>query len=93
MEKKMTTLKLLTAGLVAATVFATPAMARQSHTTPNADDNGYSDTYAGTEPAVPAAPATRYVNGRGCVPAPRVGAYATDPWNNGNVPCEPVRSY
>jgi hypothetical protein len=85
------TLKLLTAGLVAATMLATPAMARQSHTVPNADDN--TDTYAGEAPAVPVAPATRYVNGRGCVPAPRVGAYATDPWNNGNVPCQPAPTY
>jgi len=29
------------------------------------------------------------VDGRVCVAAPRVGAFATQPWTNGNVPCEP----
>jgi hypothetical protein len=84
-EKKMTPLKLLMAGLAAAAMLATPAMARQSHTASNVDDNA--DAYAA------AAPATRYVDGRGCVPVPRVGAYATDPWNDGNVPCEPRTGY
>jgi hypothetical protein len=27
--------------------------------------------------------------GRVCVPAPRVGAFATAPWTGNNVPCEP----
>jgi hypothetical protein len=90
-EKKMTPLKLLMAGLAAAAMLATPAMARQTHTAPNVDDS--TDTYAAAAPAVPVAPATRYVDGRTCVPAPRVGAYATDPWNDGNVPCEPRTGY
>ena len=29
------------------------------------------------------------VDVRVCVAAPRVGAFATQPWTNGNVPCEP----
>ena len=32
---------------------------------------------------------TQYSNARVCIPAPRVGAFATDPWNGGNIPCEP----
>jgi hypothetical protein len=39
-----------------------------------------------------AAPAARYVDGRACVPAPAVGAFATQPWNNG-PPCEPATAY
>jgi hypothetical protein len=31
----------------------------------------------------------RYVDGRACVPAPAVGAFATQPWDNG-PPCEPA---
>ena len=34
----------------------------------------------------------RYVDGRACVPAPAVGAYATQPWDNG-PPCEPTTAY
>ena len=33
--------------------------------------------------------AAQTVDGRACVPAPQVGAFATAPWTNGNVPCEP----
>jgi hypothetical protein len=35
------------------------------------------------------ASAARYVDGRACVPAPAVGAFATQPWDNG-PPCEPT---
>jgi hypothetical protein len=31
----------------------------------------------------------RDVDGRACIPAPAVGAFATQPWDNGS-PCEPV---
>jgi len=34
----------------------------------------------------------RYVGWRGCYPAPRVGAFATAPWNN-DMPCEPTPAY
>jgi hypothetical protein len=40
-----------------------------------------SDTYASNAPI--------YQDGRACVPAPRVGAFATAPWTGNNVPCEP----
>jgi methionine-rich copper-binding protein CopC len=81
----MTTFKLLSAGLIAATMLATPAMARHHHvTSPQVE----AEADAGAAPEQ-----QRYVEARGCVPAPRVGAYATDPWNNGNVPCEPAPTY
>jgi hypothetical protein len=35
------------------------------------------------------APAARYVDGRGCVAAPALGAFATQPWDNA-PPCEQV---
>ena len=69
----MTKLKLVSAGLIAAAMFATPAMARESHVKSTAS-------------------AARYVDGRACVPAPAVGAFATQPWDNG-PPCEPATAY
>jgi hypothetical protein len=77
----MNKLKLLSAGLIAATMLAAPAMAREHYATSrsfaaNADAN--------------LAPGTRYVDGRLCYPAPRVGAFATAPWDNENVPCYPA---
>jgi len=33
---------------------------------------------------------TQYTDGRACIPAPRVGAFATAPWGGDNVPCEPA---
>jgi hypothetical protein len=35
---------------------------------------------------------TTYVDGAVCNPAPAVGAFATQPWDNG-PPCEPVQGY
>jgi hypothetical protein len=35
------------------------------------------------------ASAAGYIDGRACVPAPAVGAFATQPWDNG-PPCEPA---
>ncbi|WP_128923439.1 hypothetical protein [Bradyrhizobium guangxiense] len=76
----MTTLKLLSTGLVAVAVLGGPVMARTSH--------------AVTHPsAMQADPVTSQgfadQGGRACVPAPRVGAFATAPWTGNNVPCEP----
>jgi hypothetical protein len=78
----MTTLKLLSAGLTAVTMLATPAMARESHVV----------TRHVAEGAYASAPNAPYLNGRGCVPAPRVGAFATAPWTN-DTPCEPASGY
>ena len=80
----MTGLKLLSAGMIAAAMLATPAMAREGHVTSR---HLAADSYAG------ATPDARYVDGRVCYPAPRVGAFATQPWDNGDVPCEPAPAY
>jgi hypothetical protein len=75
----MTKIKLLTAGMIAAAMLATPAIAREN-------------TVANRTVAVQtntSAPAARYADGRVCIPAPRVGAFATAPWTGDNVPCEP----
>lgn len=72
----MTKAKLVLAALIAATMLATPAMARESHG-------------ASRHLAASTAP---YADGRACVPAPAVGAFATQPWNNG-PPCEPATVY
>jgi hypothetical protein len=75
----MTNFKLLSTGLIAAAVLAAPAMARENQVAsqrPAVTDN------AGSE-------APYDWNGRACVPAPRIGAFATDPWNGRNVPCQP----
>lgn len=72
----MTNLKLLSAALIAAAALATPAMARESR----APARHF------------AASTTPYVDGRACVRAPDVGAYATQPWTNG-PPCEPMTTY
>ena len=76
----MTKLKLLPAALVAAAMLATPAMARTSHATSR---HPAEDAYASSSPTA------RYIDGRVCIPAPRVGAFATAPWGGDNVPCEP----
>ena len=76
----MTKLKLLSAALIAAATLATPAMARTSHV---ASRQLTEDANAS------AFPAARDIDGRVCVPAPRVGAFASDPWSDDNVPCEP----
>jgi hypothetical protein len=79
----MTTLKLLSAALIASAVLATPAMARENHLT----------SRHLTEPAnANTTPDARYADGHLCYPAPRVGAFATQPWDS-NPPCEPVQGY
>jgi hypothetical protein len=82
MEKKMTKLKLLSAGLIAAAMFATPAMARQHHA---------ASRYPAANTDVSAAPDARYIAGQACYPAPRVGAFATAPWDN-DTPCLPAQA-
>ena len=73
-RNQMTKLKLLSAGLIAAAI-ATPAMARESHVALQHRAN--------------ATAGERYIDGRLCQPAPAVGAFATQPWDNG-PPCEPT---
>jgi hypothetical protein len=73
----MTTAKFLSAALIAAAAIATPAMAREAHVT--------SRHHA---PATATSDA-RNVDGRDCIRAPAVDAFATQPWDNG-PPCEPA---
>ena len=78
----MTKLRLLSAALIAAATLATPAMARTSHVT---------SRHLAAQANASASPTARYryIDGRVCIPAPRVGAFATAPWGGDNVPCEP----
>jgi hypothetical protein len=72
----MTSIKLLSAGMIAIAMLATPAMAREN----------VAKRHVATETN---ATASRFVDGRVCIPAPRVDAFATAPWGGNNVPCEP----
>jgi hypothetical protein len=80
----MTRLKLLSAALIAAATLAAPAMARTSHVTSHVTSR-----HLAAQANASAFPTARYVDGRICIPAPRVGAFATAPWTGDNVPCEP----
>jgi hypothetical protein len=73
----MTKLKLLSAALITTAALAAPAMARESHVTMHRANVTASQGY---------------VDGRLCQRAPAVGAYATQPWDNG-PPCEPGTAY
>jgi hypothetical protein len=86
----MATLKLLPAALFTAAVIAAPAMAREHHVTRHSADNAYDADPAPYAAAPDAAYAAYGYRGYGyrCVPAPRVGAFAGQPWDN-DVPCEP----
>ena len=79
----MTTIRLLSAGLIATAMLIAPAMARQNHVTPRHHAEGID---AG------APQGTRYIDGTFCIPAPRVGAFATQPWDKA-PPCEPTTEY
>jgi len=80
----MASLKLLSAALLAATVVAAPAMARVHHVRHVTSD--VAAAAVGAPPAAFAGPAYSY--GYHCIPAPRVGAFAGQPWDT-TVPCEP----
>jgi len=79
----MTKLELLPAALIAAAVLTTPVVAQEYH--PNARRIVQSAPDS-------AAPGARYVDGRLCYPAPRVGAFVTQPWES-ETPCEPAPVY
>jgi hypothetical protein len=78
----MTKSRVLTAGLIAAATLAAPVAAREHHPSarPLAEGAGVS------------APSPRYIGGRICYPAPRVDAFAGQPWEN-DIPCEPGPGY
>ena len=71
----MTKVKTLAAVLLAAANLASPALARGSHVTFHAND-------------ARAKVSSTLADGSTCVPAPRVGAFATAPWTD-ETPCEP----
>ncbi len=76
--------RLLLAGLIATAVIAGPAMAREHHVASrhvSVDQYTVGDAYAGPARSTPS-----------CIPAPRVGAFATAPWTN-EPPCEPALGY
>jgi hypothetical protein len=75
MENCITKLKLLSAALIAAAVFATPAMARKGHVTSR---HLAQDTKVGTTPSA------CYIDERSCHLTPRVGAFVTAPWGEDN---------
>jgi hypothetical protein len=79
----MTKLELLPAALIAAALLTTPAVAQEYRP--------YARHVAASAQAG-AAPGMRYVDGRLCYPAPRVGAFATQPWEN-ETPCQPAPVY
>jgi hypothetical protein len=64
----MTKLKFLAAALLATAATSAPVMARESHARHRLIINA-----AGSPGAI-------YLDGRTCVPAPRIGAFATAPW-------------
>lgn len=73
----MTKLKLLPAALIAAAMLTTPVVARENH--PNARHLAESAQESTHDSATPGA---RYIDGHLYNPAPRVGAFATRPWDN-----------
>jgi len=72
----MTMARFLSAALIAAAI-ATPAMTREAHV-----NSRHHATATTTSDA-------RNVDGRACIRAPAVDAFATQPWDNG-PPCEPA---
>ena len=71
----MTTITLLSAALITTAMIATPAMARESHVMMR---RAVANPSAATSDSA-------------CVRAPRVGAFATQPWTN--PPCEPTSGF
>jgi hypothetical protein len=80
----MTRLKFLSVALIAAATLATPAMARESHVALRHHTKATITPDANYDAS--------YNAGRVCYPAPAVGAFATQPWDNG-PPCEPTPGY
>jgi len=82
--------KLLSTALFAAAVIATPAMARDRYvTSPQATEDSYVNSDPGAAyAAAPDASFSYRAYGYRCMPAPRVGQFASQPWDN-DVPCQP----
>jgi len=73
----MRNVKLLSAVLLTAATFATPVLAASRHVVTDANGRVMSTMQGG--------------QGDSCIRAPRVGAYASDPWTV--PPCEPSTGY
>jgi hypothetical protein len=76
----MTKFKPLLVGLIASAILTAPLAAQESRSSARHPANR---VFANTEPGA------QDVDGRFCYPAPRVGAFATQPWDN-ETPCEPM---
>jgi hypothetical protein len=73
-------LKLLSAALLTAATFATPALAA-----------GHASRHAVTDTDGRVMSTTQRDQGDSCIRAPRVGAFASEPWTV--PPCEPNTGY
>ena len=81
------TCKKLSLGLVAATMLATPAMAQVVYQQPGVTGFNYPNSaYVARGYRVRATPGPGYYYGNRFHPAPRVGAFATAPWDGGSYP-------
>jgi hypothetical protein len=81
----MTNFKKLSLGLVAATMLATPAMAQVVYQEPGVMGFSYPNSaYVTGGYVVRAAPGPGYYYGNRFHPAPRVGAFASEPWTDGS---------
>jgi hypothetical protein len=74
----MRNVKLLAAALLAAATLATPALAATQAARHEVTEGRMMSTM--------------HRDGDSCVRAPRVGAFATEPWTNA-APCEPYTEY
>ena len=77
--------KTLAAGSLGLALLATPAMAQVVIQEPGVVGYSYPSTaYIGTSYGYSMAPGPGYYGARGFRPAPRVGAFATAPWDDGS---------
>jgi hypothetical protein len=77
--------KKLSLGLVAATMLVTPVMAQGVYVEPGAIDYSYPNSaYITGGYGVRVAPGPGYYYSNRFHPAPRVGAFATAPWDDGS---------
>ena len=84
----MSKLKHLSVLLLTVATISAPAMARENRPVAQQAVPSVRALAQQTTQGVSGVPDTD-TEGRVCVPAPRVGAFATEPWINSNVPCEP----
>ena len=77
--------KNLSLGLITATMLATPVMAQGVYHEPGVIVSNYPNSrYVTSGYRVRTAPAPGYYYGNRFQPAPRVGAFATAPWDDGS---------